>query len=134
MISKSIEETLKLGNQFAQTLKKGDVVALYGAVGAGKTHFCKGICTHFQIPIATVNSPTFTIVQEYEGLDFPVYHFDAYRINHVSEFDQIGYEDYFYGDGICLIEWAENVEALLPPYAKKVHFSHLSDKERSIET
>lgn len=132
MISNSIQETFLIGRDFAQKLKKGDVVALYGEVGAGKTHFCKGICNHFQVPESVVNSPTFTLVQEYDGNPHPIYHFDAYRIESAAEFNAIGYEDYFYGDGICLIEWAEKVEELLPADALKVYLRHLSEEEREI--
>ncbi len=91
----------------------GSVLTLVGDLGVGKTVFTQGLAEGLGI-VDAVNSPTFTIVQIYEEGRIPLYHFDVYRIGDISEMDEIGYEDYFYGDGVCLIEWANLIEELLP--------------------
>ncbi|HWT75680.1 MAG TPA: tRNA (adenosine(37)-N6)-threonylcarbamoyltransferase complex ATPase subunit type 1 TsaE [Mobilitalea sp.] len=107
------EDTFQLGYQLGANAKKGEIYCLSGDLGVGKTVFTQGFAKGLGIDEA-VNSPTFTIVQEYEGKDMPLYHFDVYRISDVEEMEEIGYEDYFYGEGVCLIEWAELIEELLP--------------------
>ena len=131
VVSRSEEETRRLGALLARRLRPGDVVALYGTLGAGKTQFVKGICEALGIPAGRVTSPTFTLVNEYAG-EFPVYHFDAYRVAQVSELFELGYEAYFYGDGICLVEWPERIEALLPAGVIRIRFTHLAEREREI--
>ena len=126
-------ETLSLGKQLAERLEVGDIVALYGNLGAGKTHLTKGICSALGIDPYHVNSPTFKLVNEYPGRTFPIYHFDAYRIERIEEFFEFGYEDYFYGDGLCLIEWPERIEALLPPETLRLHLTVINENERYIE-
>lgn len=128
----SPEATLALGGRLAAVLGPGQVVALSGDLGAGKTHLVKGICAAFGIPPETVHSPTFTLVHEYAGRDFPVYHLDAYRIRHPDEFYELGYETYFYGDGLCLLEWPGRVAALLPPDALCLHLAHRGADRRRI--
>ena len=128
----SAEETLALGRRFAATLAPGDIVALYGNLGAGKTHLVKGLCEGFGMPGETVTSPTFTLVNEYVGADFPIYHFDAYRIERVEEFFELGYEDYFFGEGVCFIEWPEHIEPLLPDYTLRLRLTHLGGDQRRI--
>lgn len=128
----SAEETLALGRRFAATLAPGDIVALYGNLGAGKTHLVKGICEGFGMPGEAVTSPTFTLVNEYAGADFPIYHFDAYRIERVEEFFELGYEDYFFGEGVCLIEWPEHIAPLLPDYTLRLRLTHLGGDQRRI--
>lgn len=129
----SSDETIALGRKLAASLETGDVVALFGDLGAGKTHLVKGICTAFGISEAHVNSPTFTLVNEYAGQDGMVYHFDAYRIKRIDEFFELGYEDYFYGDGICLIEWPERIEPLLPDHTLRLKLVHRGGDQRRIE-
>lgn len=129
----SPEETIAFGRELASRLEAGDVVALYGTLGAGKTHLVKGICAGLGIDEAEVSSPTFTVVHEYEGRDFPVYHFDAYRIERPDEFYELGYEEYFYGEGICLVEWPEHIEALLPKDALRLRLAHAGEQTRTIE-
>lgn len=107
------EDTYELGYSMGSKASKGEVYCLSGDLGVGKTVFTQGFAKGLGIE-DTVNSPTFTIVQEYEGTDLPFYHFDVYRIINVEEMEEIGYEDYFYGEGVCLIEWAELIEELLP--------------------
>lgn len=107
------EETYQLGYQMGMNAKKGEVYCLDGDLGVGKTVFTQGFARGLGI-MDTVNSPTFTIIQEYEGTGLPLYHFDVYRIGDIEEMEEIGYEDYFYGEGVCLIEWAQLIEELLP--------------------
>ncbi|HMB91941.1 MAG TPA: tRNA (adenosine(37)-N6)-threonylcarbamoyltransferase complex ATPase subunit type 1 TsaE [Rhodothermales bacterium] len=128
----SAAETLALGRRLATTLAPGDIVALYGDLGAGKTHLVKGVCEGFGVPGTSVTSPTFTLVNEYAGVDFPIYHFDAYRIERMEEFFELGYEDYFFGDGVCLIEWPEHIEPLLPEHTLRLRLAHLGGDERQI--
>lgn len=114
----SAEETYALGKKLGEEAKPGGVYCLSGDLGVGKTVFTKGFAVGLGIT-DTVNSPTFTIVQEYKGR-LPFYHFDVYRIEEPEEMEEIGYEDYFYGDGVCMIEWAELIEELIPGDAVKV--------------
>ncbi|WP_018923661.1 tRNA (adenosine(37)-N6)-threonylcarbamoyltransferase complex ATPase subunit type 1 TsaE [Salsuginibacillus kocurii] len=109
--TKSVEETLTLGKQLGERLFAGAVVTLAGDLGAGKTHFAKGVAAGLGVT-RTVNSPTFTIVKEYEGR-LPLYHLDVYRLNE-EESEELGLEEYFEGSGVSLVEWAERVEDQLP--------------------
>lgn len=115
----SDEETFKLGVAIGLSAKAGDIYTLEGDLGVGKTVFTKGVAEGLGVT-DNVNSPTFTIVQVYEGGRLPFYHFDVYRIGDTTEMDEIGYEDYFYGDGVCIIEWAERIAELIPQNAKKI--------------
>lgn len=109
----SEQETYELGIKLASYLKAGQVITLNGDLGAGKTAFAKGIATGLGITEA-VTSPTFTLVQEYNSGRFPLYHFDVYRLNDWWQLEDVGYEEYFFGEGICLVEWAERIQPLLP--------------------
>lgn len=109
----SMQETFALGEQVGRTVKPGTVIALIGDLGVGKTVFTQGVAAGLGIR-GPVNSPTFTIMQVYEEGRLPFYHFDVYRIGDVEEMDEIGYEDCFYGNGVCLVEWADLIEELLP--------------------
>lgn len=109
----SEQETRALGERLGREALPGGVYTLTGDLGVGKTVFTQGFAKGLGIE-EHVNSPTFTIVQEYDGGRLPFYHFDVYRIGDVEEMDEIGYEDYFYGNGVCLIEWAELIGELLP--------------------
>lgn len=109
----SPKETKELGKKMAERAKPGDVFTLVGDLGVGKTVFTQGIAEGLGID-EPVNSPTFTIVQEYESGRMPFYHFDVYRIGDPEEMDEIGFDDYIYGDGLCLIEWADLIEEILP--------------------
>ena len=129
----SVEETEALGRQLATHLGTGDVVALYGDLGTGKTHLVKGICAAYGVPEVAVTSPTFTLVNEYAGEAFPVYHLDAYRIERLQEFFELGYEEYFFGDGLCLIEWPAHVEPLLPEHTLCLRLTHLGGNRRRLE-
>lgn len=118
IITRSEAETRAAAEKLAARLKGGDVIALYGELGAGKTAFVKGIADYFHTR-DTVSSPTFTVVNEYEG-DITVYHFDAYRLENVSVDECDWIDDYLFGDGICIIEWAENIDAVLPDDCLKI--------------
>ena len=109
----SAAETPALGKKIGETAKPGDVYTLVGDLGVGKTVFTQGIADGLGIT-EPVSSPTFTIVQVYEEGRMPFYHFDVYRIGDIEEMDEIGYEDYFYGEGLCMIEWANLIEEILP--------------------
>lgn len=111
--SYNTEDTFQLGVKLGSNAMKGEVYCLSGDLGVGKTVFTQGFAKGLGIE-ETVNSPTFTIIQVYKGNGLPLYHFDVYRISDVEEMEEIGYEDYFYGDGVCLIEWAELIDELLP--------------------
>ncbi len=121
MIIESFEtkDTYELGKKMGEQAKKGDVYLLLGDLGVGKTVFTQGFADGLGIT-EPISSPTFTIVQEYEDGRMPFYHFDVYRIGDVEEMEEIGYEDYFYGEGVCLIEWANLIEEILPDTAKAI--------------
>ena len=107
------EETFALGQKIGRAATPGQVYTLTGDLGVGKTVFTQGVASGLGIT-EPVNSPTFTIVQVYEEGRLPFYHFDVYRIGDIEEMEEIGYDDYFFGEGICLIEWAELIEEILP--------------------
>ena len=107
------EETYELGRKMGREAEPGQIVCLSGDLGVGKTVFTQGFAAGLGIE-GPVNSPTFTILQQYEDGRLPLYHFDVYRIGDVSEMDEIGYEDCFLGDGVCLIEWPGLIEEILP--------------------
>jgi tRNA threonylcarbamoyladenosine biosynthesis protein TsaE len=109
----SAKETYQLGKRLGEIVKIGDVFSIVGDLGVGKTVFTQGLANGLGIE-EPINSPTFTIVQVYEEGRIPLYHFDVYRIGDIEEMDEIGYEDYFYGKGVCLIEWANLIEEILP--------------------
>lgn len=113
------EDTYALGKRLGEAAKAGDVFCLNGDLGVGKTVFTQGFACGLGIT-EPVNSPTFTIVQEYDGGRLPLYHFDVYRIGDVSEMDEVGYEDYFYGSGVTLIEWSSLISEILPPHVTEV--------------
>ena len=112
----SASETLALGEKLGKAAKPGQIYTLNGDLGVGKTVLTQGFAKGLGITEA-VNSPTFTIVQVYEKGRLPLYHFDVYRIEEPEEMEEIGYEEYFYGQGVCLVEWASLVEEIIPPEA-----------------
>ena len=129
--SKNEQDTYQIATDFAKTLKSGDVVALFGDLGAGKTAFTRGVATALNVSNDKVSSPTFTLVNEYDG-DFKLYHFDVYRLENatLTEFDWI--DEYLFGDGVCLIEWAEYILDILPKNHIHVQIERLSETERKI--
>ena len=120
-------ETKKFATDVAQTLKKGDVIALVGDLGTGKTTLSKYIAEALGIT-ETITSPTFTIVQEYHSGRLPLYHFDVYRGDDIEEMYRIGYEEYFYGEGVCIVEWADIVEEIIPEDAKVIFIEYGEDE------
>lgn len=113
------KDTFQLGYKLGQNAASGDVVCLIGDLGVGKTVFTQGFAKGLGIE-EPVSSPTFTIVQVYEEGRLPFYHFDVYRISDVEEMDEIGYEEYIYGDGVSFIEWADLIEEILPEHYQKI--------------
>ncbi len=109
----SPEETFEAGKKLAERISPGQIITLDGDLGVGKTVFTKGFAEGLGIK-EPVTSPTFTIVQEYTDGKMPLYHFDAYRVSDPDEMFEIGFEDYLYGSGVCIIEWAALIEELLP--------------------
>lgn len=116
--SYSEEGTLTFAADLGKMAKKGDIFCLIGDLGVGKTVFSKGFAEGMGVE-EHITSPTFTIVHEYEG-NLPLYHFDVYRISDESEMEEIGYEEYFYGEGVCLIEWADLIPGIIPKTAKYI--------------
>ena len=129
MVTESFNEqdTLEIGRRLGEQARPGMICTLTGDLGAGKTVFTKGFAKGLGIA-ETVSSPTFTIVQVYEEGRLPFYHFDVYRIGDVEEMDEIGYEDYFYGEGVCLIEWAGLIEEILPETVIRIKIEKDLDK------
>ena len=134
MITKSVEESMNWAENWAkENLVSGSVVCLRGDLGAGKTHIVKSISKAFGVNPEQVNSPTFTLIHEYNSGRIPVYHFDCYRLKSNAEALEIGVEDYLYGDGICCIEWPERIEALLPEDTQTISIDSLEDNIRSLK-
>lgn len=127
IVTESAAETIELGRNFGELLEPGDVVALTGDLAAGKTTLIKGICDTLGVN-QDVASPTFTLINEYEG-EIPVYHMDCYRENSISGWIDIGVEEYFYGDGIAIVEWAEMIKDILPPKSIKIFIEQDYDQE-----
>lgn len=115
----SEKETFELGKRLGQDAKPGQIICLDGDLGVGKTVFTQGFAEGLQIE-ESVNSPTFTIVQVYDEGRIPLYHFDVYRIGNPEEMYEIGYEEYFFGEGVCLIEWSKLIDELIPEEAIKI--------------
>ncbi|MBR7172413.1 MAG: tRNA (adenosine(37)-N6)-threonylcarbamoyltransferase complex ATPase subunit type 1 TsaE [Clostridia bacterium] len=130
--SNSENETLKIAEQFALTLNEGDIVLLDGDLGAGKTVFSKGIVSALSGGKITAVSPTFVLVNVYDTTPV-VYHFDLYRINDVSELDAIGAEEYFYSDGVSLVEWPSRAANIFPNSAIKVYIEKVDSENRVIK-
>lgn len=125
-ISHNKIETITWGRRLSHLLEPGDIIGFFGDLGSGKTRTIQGICQGLGCG-DQVSSPTFTIINEYRG-QFPVYHFDLYRIESEQEIFDLGYEEYFYNDGICLIEWAERIQSLLPVNHLQIHLKGFFQK------
>ena len=119
-----------MGQALAKELKAGSVVALSGPLGSGKTVLIQGICSGLGVT-EFVTSPSFVIINEYPG-KVKVYHFDLYRLDNIEEFVKLGYEEYFYGNGITVIEWAEKIKKFLPEERVEINLKILSEKKRGI--
>lgn len=132
MISKSVEETIRIGEKLAGRLKAGDCVALVGDLGAGKTVLTKGIAKGLGVKDARyVNSPSFVIIKEYKG-KVPLYHFDLYRLSRSTVIDAENFEEYFYGPGVSVIEWADKIRKILPKKYIEVKLAVIGENKRKI--
>ena len=130
--TESVEETMALGARVATMVGPGTVLALYGDLGSGKTHFVKGIAEGLGIAPAEVRSPTFTILSVYDEGERPLYHVDAYRVQNPDEFVELGFEDYVHAEGITCIEWADRIPDLLPPDTIHLRFHHVAPSKRRV--
>ncbi|QDT27124.1 tRNA threonylcarbamoyladenosine biosynthesis protein TsaE [Gimesia panareensis] len=130
--STSEEDTRRLGTLLADRLVPGTVLALNGNLGAGKTRLVQAIAQALGVDPAEVNSPTFVLIQEYEGR-LPLYHFDTYRLKDTDEFLELGADELLYADGVCLIEWAEKVADVLPRDVLEIKITHISETARRFE-
>jgi len=132
-ILNSVEETIAIGTRLAKSLKKGACIALIGDLGSGKTVLTKGIAEGLGVKDPRyVNSPTFVIIKEYKGR-LPLYHFDLYRLDKSTILDAEGYEEYFYGNGVTVIEWADKIGPLLPKKRIEVRLKAAGENRRKIE-
>lgn len=131
-ISNSAGETLEFGRQFANDLQAGAVLALQGDLGAGKTQFTKGVVAGLGSQ-ASVTSPTFTIIHEYGGGRLPVYHFDFFRLEERERLVRLGLDEYFFSEGVCLVEWADRFADLVPEQARWIRFDVTGPEQRAIE-
>jgi len=133
--SSSVDDTLEIARELGAVLVRGDVVALTGELGAGKTVFCKGVGEALGIPPDRIVSPSFTILTEH-GSDrpgsLPLYHADLYRLSGEREAEGIGLDEAFYGDGVCVVEWAEKIASMLPKCCINVKFSILDESGRTL--
>ena len=131
-ISNSAEETIAAGRRYACNARRGDVLALTGDLGAGKTQFVKGFVAGLGSK-AEVTSPTFVLLHEYEDGRLPVYHFDFYRLNSTEAVKQLGFDDYVFGEGVSVIEWADRYSELIPKEAKWLFFQLQGENLRLID-
>ncbi len=131
ILIKNEKDTSLFAKELVSQIEKGDIIALVGELGTGKTTLSKYIAKELGVE-ETVTSPTFTIVQEYRSGKLPLYHFDVYRITNVEEMYQIGYEDYFFGDGVSIIEWADIIEEIIPEKAKVIFIDYGQSPEERI--
>jgi tRNA threonylcarbamoyladenosine biosynthesis protein TsaE len=133
VVTDNESDTVALGKRLGSLLRPGDFVALFGDLGSGKTRFSQGVALGVGVdPKTHVTSPTYTIMNEYQG-SFPLYHFDLYRLAGDADIVELGFEDYFYGRGISLVEWAERLVGELPDEHLKVSFNYEADAVRRIE-
>ena len=130
-ISNSPDETEAFGRRFAENLKPGDVLALTGGLGSGKTQFVKGLAAGLGATTAAT-SPTFTLIHEYSAGRFPIYHFDFFRVEDQQSAERLGLDDYFFGDGVSVIEWADRFPDLIPETARWIAFQTKSETQRAI--
>ena len=130
-LSQSEKETIRLGEKLAKSLKPGDIVCLQGDLGSGKTTFVKGLAKGLKASPKKVNSPTFVLLNIYKA-KWPIYHFDLYRLEKAEEIASTGYDEFFYKDGIAVVEWAEKLGELFPKKHILVQFVHEGKNKRSI--
>ncbi|HNQ18558.1 MAG TPA: tRNA (adenosine(37)-N6)-threonylcarbamoyltransferase complex ATPase subunit type 1 TsaE [Smithellaceae bacterium] len=132
IITSSAQQTKEIACLIGGKLKKGDILALSGELGSGKTCFVSGLARGLGIGEEyKITSPTFTLINEYPGR-CNLYHFDVYRLSGCAEFEELGYEEYFWGDGIVAIEWAEKIAPILPPSIFSIQFDYIDENRRKI--
>jgi len=131
-ISKSSEETIDFGKRLAKSLKKGDIICFFGDLGSGKTTLIKGIAQGLNISHTEVNSPTFVFMNIYQGR-LPLFHFDLYRLDDIDGIRSIGADEFLYGDGISVVEWADRFGVLMPDEYLRVDLNHKKMDERVIQ-
>ena len=129
VLCKSETETMELARQIGKKAAAGDIICLKGELGAGKTHFVKGFVKAFGIDPERVSSPTFSIINEYEG-ELPIYHFDCYRLENPQEALEIGAEEYLYGEGVSIIEWPERIRHILPDNVMWIEITSINNTTR----
>ena len=132
MISRSVEETERLGADLARALRPGDVVALIGEIGAGKTTFVRGLAQGLGVPASSVASPSFVLVRQYTSGRIPLYHADLFRLDSLPQAANVGLEDYYEKGGVTLIEWANQVPGVLPEEFLEVRFEVVSPEARRL--
>ncbi|MDO4766436.1 MAG: tRNA (adenosine(37)-N6)-threonylcarbamoyltransferase complex ATPase subunit type 1 TsaE [Eubacteriales bacterium] len=131
--TRTSEETFQLGKKLGETAQRGDIYALVGDLGVGKTVFSKGFAEGLAID-EVISSPTFTLINEYQGGRLPLYHFDIYRIEEAEELDAIGFQDYIYGNGVCLVEWANRIPEIFPEHTVwiKIEKDYMQEDYRKV--
>ncbi|MFH1655458.1 MAG: tRNA (adenosine(37)-N6)-threonylcarbamoyltransferase complex ATPase subunit type 1 TsaE [Candidatus Omnitrophota bacterium] len=132
IITKNAQQTINFGKRIAKLFKKGDVIALFGNLGAGKTTLVKGIAKGFGLSQNSVNSPSFVLLKAYKG-KMPLYHFDFYRIKNPDEAHNIGLEEFLFSDGVSVIEWAERIRKFLPEECLHIEFKFINENQRKIK-
>jgi tRNA threonylcarbamoyladenosine biosynthesis protein TsaE len=130
VISKSVRDTLNIGRALARHLRRGDIICLFGELGSGKTVLTKGIAWGLGIKRSLITSPSFVIIHEYIGKGLPLYHLDLYRLKTEEEILSLGYEEYLFGDGVSVIEWADKLNYILPKDYLKIELSVKSKTQR----
>jgi tRNA threonylcarbamoyladenosine biosynthesis protein TsaE len=133
LLSNSLQDTENIAADFYKMIKPGDVVGLYGPLGAGKTCFVRGVAKAAGVDDNNISSPSFTLINEYRGGKTPIFHFDLFRLGNPSEFETLGADEYFLQEGIILIEWAEHAEAYLPAGRYNVHFEIINETDRILK-
>lgn len=131
--SQSVKDTLKIGKIIAKGLKQGDIICLFGQLGSGKTVLTKGIASGLGIKNSDVISPTFVLIRQHKKSKLPLNHFDLYRLKNQKEAVDLGYEEYFFGDGVTVIEWADRLKYLLPREYLKIKLSVAGESKRDFE-
>ncbi|MCM8789885.1 MAG: tRNA (adenosine(37)-N6)-threonylcarbamoyltransferase complex ATPase subunit type 1 TsaE [Candidatus Omnitrophica bacterium] len=133
LISNSVNETLNFGRKLAKKLKAGDIICLFGELGSGKTVLTKGIASGLGVRKGRIISPSFVLIREYSGGRLPVFHFDLYRINSLEDILGLGYEEYFYGNGVTIVEWADRLKSLLPEKFLKIELIFKGQTKRLLK-
>jgi tRNA threonylcarbamoyladenosine biosynthesis protein TsaE len=132
LTSGSVKQTLDIGSKISGNLKKGDIICLFGEFGSGKTVLTKGIAAGLGIKRNKIISPSFVLIRQYPAAKIPLYHFDLYRLSLASDIPVLGYEEYLYGEGISVIEWADRLKYLLPKECLKIELTVKSKTQRSL--